>query len=90
MAKIVGIIDVVKLNELGIAMQCEAEISRFKNLSATIGKEGTIGLDPEKIDPKSYTKHLLKNGSSSEKRILLSHLRSMLIYKNKTVEIAHE
>lgn len=90
MTKIADIIDAVKLNELGIMMQCEEEIKRLKNLSAAIGKEGSIDLDPDKIDIKSYAKHLLKNGSLSEKRILLSHLRSILVCKNKTIEIASE
>ncbi len=90
MAKIADIIDAVKLNELGVAMQCEEEIKRLRNLSTVMGVEGTHGIDLEKINVKTYAKHLLKNGSSSEKRILLSHLRSMLIYKNKTIEVAGE
>jgi hypothetical protein len=90
MARIANVIDAVKFNELGVAIQCEAEIKRLKDLSAAIGKEGTVNLDPGRIDPKTYAKHLLKRGSSSEKRILLSHLRSMLVYKNKTIEVAGE
>jgi len=90
MTKIADTIDNIKFNELGVVMQCEHEIARLKNLSVVLGKEDAISLDPEKIDPKSYAKHLLKNGSASEKRILLSNLRSILIYKNRTVEVAHE
>lgn len=87
MAKIAGIICVLHLNEFGIRLQCEAEIARLRSLSAVLGKEGTADLDPGKVDPKTYAQHILKNGSASEKRILLSNLRSMLIYKNTTLEV---
>lgn len=88
MGSIAKIADSIAWNETGIRMQCEEEVKRLVHLTKTSGGKGNTGIDPSTIDPKEYAKHILAHGSSSERRILLSHLRTMLVMENKTIAIA--
>ena len=47
-------------------------------------------LDEEEVNIRIYAKYLLKEGSVTEKRELLSNLRSRLIYKDKTLALVQE
>ena len=65
-------------------MKLEEEISRFNKLQSVIG--GKVKISDEivkEIDIRKYAKHLLREGSPTEKRELPSNLRSRMIYKNK-------
>jgi len=43
--------------------------------------------EPEEFDAKSYAVYLLTEGSITEKRELLSNLKSRLTLKNRTITI---
>jgi len=85
------VIDVVNINELGMRMKLEEEIKRFNQLQrlAVRGKP-KMQIDENDIATREYAKYVLKEGSITEKRELLGHLRSRLILKDKKVTLVEE
>jgi len=79
-------LDTISLNELGVRIQIEEETERFRKLQGIAGKT-VVAINAENIDIKSYARHLLAEGCDSEKRKLLSTMRSMLIYRNQKLEV---
>lgn len=47
-------------------------------------------LNDEEVNIRIFSKHLLKEGSMTEKREPLLNLRSHLIYKDKTLSLVQE
>ena len=87
--QIIKILDKVSINELGMKMKLEEDISRFNRLQTVIGGKAKISDEVvQETDIRKYAKHLLREGSATEKRGLLSNLRSRLIYKNKELALA--
>jgi hypothetical protein len=80
------VIDVVNINELGMRMKFEEEIKRFNRPQklAVRGKP-KMQIDENDIATREYAKYVLKEGSISEKRELLGHLRSRLILNDKNI-----
>ena len=85
------VLDVVNINELGMRMKLEEEIKRFNRLQklAVRGKP-KMQIDENDIATREYAKYVLKEGSISEKRELLGHLRSRLILKDKKITLLEE
>ncbi len=80
------LVDLINLNELGIKKQLNAEVVRYKKFSASLlGKSTDIVVSD--IDVKKYVKFLLREGVISEKRELLSCLKSKIVLKNKLISI---
>ncbi len=89
--QIIKILDKVNINELGMKMKLEEDIKRFNKLQVVIGGKDKISDNvAQETDVRKYAKHLLREGSASEKRELLSNLRSRLIYKNKELTLVEE
>jgi hypothetical protein len=87
--QIIKILDKININELGMKMKLEEDISRFNRLQSVIGGKAKISDEAVKeTDIRKYAKHLLREGSATEKRELLANLRSRLIYKNKELALA--
>ncbi len=87
--QIIKILDRVNINELGMKMKLEEEIGRFNRLQVVIGGKAKISDEAVKeTDIRKYAKHLLREGSATEKRELLANLRSRLIYKDKELTLA--
>ena len=87
--QIIGILDKVDINELGMKMKLEEEIGRFNKLQSVIGGKAKISDEVVKeTDIRKYAKHLLREGNPTEKRELLSNLKSRLIYKDKCITLA--
>jgi len=85
------VIDVVNINELGMRMKLEEEIKRFNRLQR-LATRGTpkMKIDENDIATREYAKYVLKEGSISEKRDLLGHLRSRLILNDKKITLVEE
>ena len=81
----------MNINELGMRMKLEEEIKRFNRLQrlAVKGKPKML-IDEDDIATREYAKYVLKEGSVSEKRELLGHLRSRLILNDKKISLIEE
>lgn len=88
--ELLGILDQINLNELGMRMKLEEEIRRFNKLQKLVNKSSVSTIEEDEINIRKYAKYLLKEGSVSEKRDLLANLRSRLIYKDKTLTLMQE
>lgn len=80
------IIDRLDINEIGIKKQFEEEIERYSKFRQIVllvnGKEEEISKE-QKVDLRSYAKYILKQGTMTEKREILSCIKSRLIFKGK-------
>lgn len=82
------IIDQVDINELGMRTKLEEEVERYKKFQSIIGSHTHVSPPNEgRIDIRVYAKYLLKEGSITEKRELLAHLKSRLLYKDRGVTL---
>lgn len=81
--ELLKLLDKVQINELGMQKKLEDEVKRFNKFQRSVlGVEEKIKTD-EETDIRNYAKYLLKEGSTSEKRLLLSNLRSKIRYEDK-------
>lgn len=80
-------LDKISLNELGVRIQIEEEVERFRKLQCVVCGKVNTTINADDLDIRTYAKHLLAEGSDSEKRRFLSNLRSMLIYKNQQIGV---
>ena len=84
------LLDKVQINELGMQKKLEDEVKRFNKFqSSVMGVKEKIKTDQE-TDIRNYAKYLLKEGSTSEKRLLLSNLRSRIRYEDKELFLIDE
>lgn len=82
--ELIKVVDTAEIDELGIRHKFEKEVERFGKFNNYILGKPT-DLKPEEIDIniRAYAKYVLMDGSKSEKRELLGHLRSRLVYTHK-------
>lgn len=81
--ELIKIIDKVDINELGVKKKFEDEVGRFNKFQKSIlGVNERIQIS-EETDLRNYSKYILKEGSTSEKRLLLANLRSKIRYEDK-------
>lgn len=84
--QLIGLMNEIDINEIGIKNKFEDEVSRFYKFSK--GVLGVTGNDFEKqkdLDIRNYAKYVLKEGSIIEKREVLSCLESRLIMRDKKI-----
>lgn len=87
--QLIGIMDKIDLNELGVRVKFEEEIERFNKFQKiAFGKTGSATAKKSEIDVRTYVKYLLREGSMLEKRELLSNLRSKLTYRERTLTLS--
>lgn len=89
--QLVGLMDKIDINEIGIKNKFEDEVSRFYKFSK--GILGVTGNDFEKqkdLDIRNYAKYVLKEGSILEKREVLACLESKLVMREKKILINRE
>jgi hypothetical protein len=85
--ELLKILDKVNINELGMRQKLEEEISRFNIFQRSVlGSTEKIQNNKE-TDIRNYAKYILKEGTTVEKRELLSHLRSKITYKDKALNL---
>lgn len=84
--ELIGLMDKIDLDELGIKNRIEDEIKRFNKFrSGVLGhKQDKIEVD---VDTRNYAKYLLKEGTLVEKRELLGCLKSELMLKDKKISL---
>jgi site-specific DNA recombinase len=85
--ELLKIIDNVSINELGMHKTMQDEVDRFNKFQkAVFGIKDKI--EPtEETNIKKYAKYVLKEGSTSEKRLLLANLRSRIRYEDKKLSL---
>lgn len=85
--ELLKIIDDVSINELGMHKSMQDEVDRFNKFQkAVFGIKDKI--EPtEETNIKKYAKYVLKEGSTSEKRLLLANLRSRIRYEDKKLSL---
>lgn len=81
------LIDKIDINEIGIKEKIRDEINRHRKFNINV-----LGLEDQKIsasdvDIRNYTKHVLKDGSITEKREILSCIKGQISLKNKIIYI---
>jgi len=88
-AQLSEIIDTVRLNELGLKKRIDHEVELYHTF-----RYGVLGFEKDKdkirdtdIDAKDYAKYILKSGSTSEKRELMSCLKSKLVLEGKALRL---
>ena len=82
--ELIELVDKIDLDDLGVKTKLEQEISRFNKF-----RIGVLGhknkLHATEVDVRNYAKYLLKEGTITEKRELLSFLKSKLLLKDKKI-----
>lgn len=89
--QLLGILDQVDINELGMRYKLEDEIKRFNRFQRVVMGTKADELPKEaEVNIRKYAKYLLKDGSMIEKRELLANLRSRLTYQDKKLTLLRE
>ena len=89
-SQLVEIVDQLNLNEIGMRHKLEQEIERyhkFKNNIFGIDKQEKKLKTKKEINLREYAKYILKEGSTSEKRELMSCLKSRLVLVEKRLTL---
>lgn len=81
-----NLMDVINMNEIGIKEKMKEEVERFKKFQQVLLKGETI-ITVKEIDIRNYAKYLLREGKDTEKRELLSCLKSGLLLTDKVVSL---
>jgi len=88
--QMVEIIDQLDINEIGMRHKLEQEIERyhkFKNNIFGIDKEEKELKTKKEVNLREYAKYILKEGSTTEKRELMSCLKSRLVLAEKKLTL---
>jgi DNA invertase Pin-like site-specific DNA recombinase len=86
--QIVAMLDTLDMNELGVKQKFKDEIVRYNKFRRiALGKSREQNAEPEIFDAKSYAVYILTEGSITEKRELLSNLKSRLMLKNRAISL---
>lgn len=68
----------------------EEEVKRFNKFQRSVfGVKESLRTDHD-ADMRNYAKYLLREGSRTEKRELLSNLRSRIIYEDKELTLINK
>ena len=81
------LMDAIDINESEIKEKVRAEVERFKKFQSFVLRKKTL-INVTDVDVRTYAKYLLKEGSPTEKRELLSCLKGKIFLKNKVLSIA--
>lgn len=85
--QIIKILDTLDISELGVRQKFKEEITRynkFRRIALGKGREKSEG---DEFDAKAYAIYLLTEGTITEKRELLSNLKSKLMLKNGVISL---
>lgn len=82
------LIEKIDINEIGLKEKIRGEINRHRKFNTNV-----LGLKDQKInasdiDIRNYAKHVLKDGSSIEKRDILGCLRGQILLSSKKILIS--
>jgi site-specific DNA recombinase len=81
------LLDTINLDELGMRAKIEEEVARYNKFRLGVlgAKKKERGME---IDVRTYAKYLLKDGTITEKRELLSCLKSGLLLRDRKVSLS--
>ena len=80
------LIDKIDLDEIGLKEKIKNEVERFKKFQQVLlGKKEKI--EVSNIDIRNYAKYILRDGTDTEKRELLSCFKSQITFKDKKISI---
>lgn len=82
--QLVALMDRIDLDELGIKEKIKAEVGRMRKFQKALLGE-TEKIQVEDIEVRNYAKYLLREGSSAEKRELLSCFKSKITLNKKQI-----
>lgn len=83
-----GVFDKVSLDEIGMKERIKEELEKHAKFQHQIlGKTTKEKYKVKDVDIRNYAKYILRERSIWEKRELLSHLRSKLVFKEKRLEL---
>lgn len=86
--QLINLLDQLDINEIGMKHKFEEELERMNKFQKMFtASSPDKKFKPAKMDLKDYTKYLLKEGSTIEKRELLSCLKSKLVMKEKILTL---
>jgi len=84
--QLIILMDKIDIDEIGIKEKLKTEVERIKKFqSVFLGTKEKIQIAD--IDIRNYAKYLLRGGSETEKRGLISCLKSKLILQDKKVSL---
>jgi len=84
--QLVGLMDNINLNEIGMREKIKEEVRRIKNFQSSLLNEKT-SIKISNIDIRNYAKYILRDGKVEEKRELLGCLKSRLVVKERRLII---
>jgi len=84
--QLIRIVDKIDINEIGMRHKFEEEVERFSKFQKNFLK-GNLPEASKDINLRTYAKYLLKEGSTIEKRELLSCMKSRLVLAKKVVRL---
>lgn len=87
-SQLIALVDQIDLDSLGVQVKIEAELERMSKFQKYVLGIKEYDSIKESVDLKSYAKYLLKNGTTQEKRELLSSLKSQLVLTEKRISLA--
>jgi len=76
--QLLGILDQIDFNELGIEMKFKEELKRHNKFQRTVLGFSKADAKHEDIDLRTYAKYVLKEGTNEEKRELMGCLKSKI------------
>jgi DNA invertase Pin-like site-specific DNA recombinase len=80
------LLESIDLDEIGVRGQIKVEVERFKRFQqVALGQKKTITIGD--VDIRNYFKFILKHGLDTEKRELLSCLKSKILLCNKSISL---
>ena len=82
------LIDKIDLDNIGVKEKIKSEIERHKKFQSGLLGMPSKSIKATDIDIRNYAKYLLREGTISEKRELLSCLKSKLKMSNKKISIS--
>jgi hypothetical protein len=85
--QIISFLDDIDINELGMKKHLEDEVKRFNKFQKSVFGVNEKLVTDHDMDMRNYAKYLLREGSKTEKRELLSNLKSRIIYEDKELSL---
>ena len=80
--------DEIHLNEIGVKEKIKIEIERHKKFESGLLGVKSTAVKIADIDIRNYAKYILRDGKTSEKRELLTCLRSKVTMAEKRIKIS--
>ena len=89
--QLLGLIETIDLDQIGINSQLQEELEKYKNFSqGVLGKLMETNMPMPVVDARSYAKYVLQFGNREDKRNLLKCLKSKIYLRNQKIILGKE